>query len=142
LDVISPCVTFNNHESSTKSYKYAKDHELPLHELDFVPSFEPIELAGDFDPGAVREVKLHDGSIIRLRKTDRDYDPTSKAGAMQLLLDAESQQEFLTGLLFYDQSRRNFVDQLNVIDEPLATLPLSRTRPSKEAFDQVMKSLM
>ncbi|MBM3269705.1 MAG: 2-oxoacid:ferredoxin oxidoreductase subunit beta [Candidatus Sericytochromatia bacterium] len=142
LDVISPCVTFNNHEGSTKSYKYAKDHEIPLHELDFIPSFEPIELVGDFDPGAIRDVKLHDGSVIRLRKTDRDYDPGSKSQAMLTLLQAEENQEFLTGLIFHDQTRRNLIEQLDMVDDPLATLPLGRTRPPREAFEQVMHALM
>ena len=141
LDVVSPCVTFNNHEGSTKSYKYAKDHELPLHELDFIPSFEPIELVGEFEPGTVREVEMHDGSHIRLKKTDRDYDPTQRDTAMQVLMKAATDQEFLTGLLFVESTRRDFIKQLGMIDEPLATLPLERTRPSREAFDQIMAAL-
>lgn len=142
LDVISPCVTFNNHEGSTKSYKRAKESEMPLHEMDFIPSFEPIELVGDFEPGTTRDVKMHDGSILRLRKTDHDHDPGDKIAAMKLLVEAAEKQEFLTGLIFHENSRRDFVKQLNLVDEPLATLPLERVRPSKDAFDKIMQSLM
>src|SRR5499427_812031 len=83
LDVISPCVTFNDHEGSTKSYKYMKDHEEPLHDVDFVPAFEDI--AVDYDPGTTAVVRMHDGSELRLRKLDRDYDATSKTGALRVM---------------------------------------------------------
>src|SRR6059036_411407 len=76
FDVISPCVTFNNHEGSTKSYKYAKDHDELLHEISFVPFFEQITV--DYAEGETKDVELHDGSHIRLRKTDKGYDPTNK----------------------------------------------------------------
>ena len=75
--MISPCVTFNNHDGSTKSYKYAKDHEELLHEISYVPFFEQISV--DYKEGEAKDVELHDGSHIRLRKTDNDYDPTNKA---------------------------------------------------------------
>src|ERR1700756_205063 len=74
LDVISPCVTFNDHEGSTKSYKYMKDHEEPLQDINFIPSFEEIDV--DYDPGTTVDVTMHDGSHMRLRKLDADYDPT------------------------------------------------------------------
>src|SRR5260370_10818056 len=86
IDVISPCVTFNDHEGSTKSYKYLKDHDEPVQELGFVPSFENI--AVDYDPGTTAIVRMHDGSALRLRKLDRDYDATSKVGALHLLAEA------------------------------------------------------
>src|SRR5947209_2671337 len=76
LDVISPCVTFNDHEGSTKSYKYVKEHEEPLHELSFVPQFEDI--AVDYEPGSATEVTMHDGSRLVLRKLEEDYDPTDR----------------------------------------------------------------
>src|SRR6202171_5435691 len=83
LDVISPCVTFNDHDGSTKSYKYSKDHDEPIQEVGFVPSFENIDV--DYDPGTTANVRMHDGSQLRLRKLDRDYDATSKVGALHLL---------------------------------------------------------
>ena len=83
LDVISPCVTFNNHEGSTKSYKWAKDHEIPIHEIGFIPYFE--EIAVEYDPGTTQDVELHDGSHIRLRKLREDYDATDKKKALRAL---------------------------------------------------------
>src|ERR1700675_3309196 len=73
LDVVSPCVTFNDHEGSTKSYKYAIDHEEPLHEVSFVPHFEEIDV--EYEPGSAVDVRMHDGSHLRLRKLEEDYDP-------------------------------------------------------------------
>src|SRR5262244_3339136 len=86
IDVISPCVTFNDHEGSTKSYKYLKDHEEPLQDLGFVPSFENIDV--EYDPGTTATVRMHDGSELRLRKLDRDYDATSKTGALRVMAEA------------------------------------------------------
>src|SRR3954468_22291327 len=76
IDVVSPCVTFNDHEGSTKSYKYMKDHEEPLHDISFVPSFEEINV--EYDPGTTVEVTMHDGSRLRLSKLEEDYDPTNR----------------------------------------------------------------
>ncbi|MBZ5534546.1 MAG: 2-oxoacid:ferredoxin oxidoreductase subunit beta [Acidobacteriia bacterium] len=137
LDVISPCVTFNNHEGSTKSFKYAKEHEEMLHEIGFVPYFEQIQ--ADYPEGAVKEVELHDGSHIRLRKLDRDYDPSSKPQALQLIRKANELGELITGLLFYDREKKDFIDDLNMMDEPLATLPTSQVRPSREALAEINK---
>src|SRR5712671_5738024 len=86
LDIVSPCVTFNDHEGSTKSYKYMKDHEEPLHEVDFVPSFENISV--EYDPGTTVSVTMHDGSHLQLRKLEEDYDPTDKIAAMKRLSEA------------------------------------------------------
>jgi 2-oxoglutarate ferredoxin oxidoreductase subunit beta len=97
LDVISPCVTFNNHEDSTKSYKWAKDHEIPIQEIGFVPFFEEIQV--DYDPGTTQDVVLHDGSHIRLRKLREDYDAMNKMAALGLLHEGQEKQEFLTGLI-------------------------------------------
>jgi 2-oxoglutarate/2-oxoacid ferredoxin oxidoreductase subunit beta len=135
LDVISPCVTFNNHEGSTKSFKYAKEHEELLHEIGFVPYFEQIE--ADYPEGSVKEVELHDGSHIRLRKLDRDYDPSNKAQALQLIRKANESAELVTGLLFYDGKKKDFIEELNMTDEPLATLPLDRVRPSRQALADI-----
>jgi 2-oxoglutarate ferredoxin oxidoreductase subunit beta len=139
VDVISPCVTFNDHEGSTKSYSYMKDHQEPLHELDFVPYYDDI--AVEIPEGAVREVTLHDGSRIRIKKLGRDYDPTDRLGAIQLLHQAEKAGEVLTGILYVDAQRDTFIDLLNLGDEPLATLPEFRTRPSSETLDQIMEEL-
>src|SRR6476469_10744649 len=96
LDVVSPCVTFNDHEGSTKSYKYMKDHEEPLQEVSFVPAFEDIAI--DYDPGTTTVVKMHDGSSLRLRKLEHDYDATNKVGALQLLAESHEKGEMLIGV--------------------------------------------
>src|SRR6201986_1001457 len=76
LDVISPCVTFNDHEGSTKSYKFMKDHEEPVHDMNFVPHFNEIDV--DYDPGTTTHVTMHDGSALRLHKLEKEYDPCNK----------------------------------------------------------------
>ena len=98
LDVVSPCVTFNDHEGSTKSYKYMKDHEEPLHEVSFVPVFEDISV--DYDPGTSVEVTMHDGSHLRLRKLEEDYDPTDRIAAIRRLNQSHEKGEVLTGVFY------------------------------------------
>ncbi|MEN6606191.1 MAG: 2-oxoacid:ferredoxin oxidoreductase subunit beta [Bryobacteraceae bacterium] len=139
IDVISPCVTFNDHEGSTKSYTYMKEHDEPLHAVDFVPAFEDISV--EIEEGTVREITLHDGSKLILKKLGKDYDPTSKLGAIQAIHDAGESGHVVTGLLYLDTKPPNFADLLHLVDEPLATLPESRTRPSREAFDEIMDEL-
>src|SRR3974390_246107 len=123
LDVVSPCVTFNDHEGSTKSYKYMKEHEKPLHEVDFVPAFEDI--AVDYDAGTTFEVTMHDGSRLRLRKLEQDYDPTDKFQAVQRLMESHAKGEVLTGVFYINAKAPSFIDLLNVTERPLATLPES-----------------
>jgi 2-oxoglutarate ferredoxin oxidoreductase subunit beta len=139
IDVISPCVTFNDHEGSTKSYSYMKEHDEPLHELDFVPSYQDI--AVEIEEGQVREIEMHGGSRLRLKKLGRDYDPTDKLNAVRALLEAEKEGHVLTGILYLDTTRPHLVDLLNLVDEPLATLPESKTRPPREVLDQIMEEL-
>jgi 2-oxoglutarate ferredoxin oxidoreductase subunit beta len=139
LDIISPCVTFNNHEGSTKSYTWGKENEEMLHDLDFIPFFEPIEV--EYDEGQTTDVELHDGSHILLKKLHRDYDPRNRKVAVELLMESREKQQFLTGLFFVDPDEKSFIDLLNVVDEPLATLPLEKTRPKREALDAIMESL-
>jgi len=139
VDVISPCTTFNDHEGSTKSYSYMKDHDEPLHEVDFVPHYEDIHV--EMEEGEVREVTLHDGSMLRLRKIGRDHDPTDKMAAIRLLHDSDLSGDVATGILYADTKRETLLDQLNSVDDPLATLPQSRVRPPREALDQIMEEL-
>jgi 2-oxoglutarate ferredoxin oxidoreductase subunit beta len=139
LDVISPCVTFNNHEDSTKSYKWAKDHEIPIQEIGFIPYFEEITV--DYDPGTTQDIALHDGSHIRLKKLRDDYDPTDKHAAFSLLHEAREKHEFLTGLIYVEPQKKDFLTLLGLPEEPLATLPLDRVRPGREAFARMMEEL-
>ena len=139
LDVISPCVTFNDHEGSTKSYKYVQDHEEAVVEAGFVPHFE--EIAVEYDPGTTFDVKMHDGSHLRLRKLHEDYDPTDKTKAVKDLMDAHEKGEVLTGIFYIDTQKPNFVDLLQMTDTPLAHLPEEAVRPPKRVLDEVMESL-
>jgi len=139
LDVISQCVTFNDHEGSTKSYKFMQDHDEPVNEVGFVASFEDIEV--DYDSGQVYEVEMHDGSSLRLRKLQEDYDPTDRANAVKTLMEAEANNEVLTGVFYINTEKPTFTDLLNMVDEPLATLPESLTRPPKATLDQLMTAL-
>ena len=139
LDVISPCVTFNDHDGSTKSYKYMKDHEEPLQEINFVPHFEEIDV--EYDEGTTVEVTMHDGSRLRLRKLEADYDPTNRIEAVRRLMEAHEKQEVLTGVLYVNPKAPTFIDLLNMTEQPLATLPQSVTRPGREVLEQCMEEL-
>ena len=139
IDVLSPCVTFNDHDGSTKSYSHVKDHDEPLGDVTFVPYFDDIEV--DYDPGTTQEVTMHDGSRLLLKKVAENYDPTHKAQALRLLRETAERGVFATGILYVERDRPSFVDLLNIVDEPLATLPLERVRPSREALETIMESL-
>jgi 2-oxoglutarate/2-oxoacid ferredoxin oxidoreductase subunit beta len=139
IDVISPCVTFNDHAGSTKSYSYMKEHEEVLQELDFVPFFEDITV--EIPEGEVRDVQMHDGSHLRIRKLGRDFDPTDRLMALTILEESELKGEVLTGVLYLNTKKPTFLEQLNLTDEPVATLPESRVRPTKAVLDAVMEEL-
>lgn len=139
LDVISPCVTFNDHEGSTKSYKFMKDHDEPITDVNFVPAFEDIE--ADYEPGEVLDVMMHDGSRLKLRKLEEDYDPTNKAVALKRLAEAREKDEILTGIFYVDTKAPSFIDILNLTDAPLATLPESVVRPGREVLEKCMEEL-
>lgn len=140
IDVISPCVTFNNHEGSTKGYTWSKEHQELLHQIGFVPEYEQIEV--DYEAGTVREVAMHDGSRIVLKKLEEDYDPGDDMQALERLHRARREGHLLTGIVHLRPEKESFTSLLNVVDEPLATLPLERTRPRKEALEQIMRELM
>jgi 2-oxoglutarate ferredoxin oxidoreductase subunit beta len=139
IDVISPCVTFNDHEGSTKSYAYAKDHDEPVGDITFVPHFEDISI--EYEPGTTTEVRMHDGSKLYLKKVSDRYDPTDKAAALALIRESEHRGEFATGILYIEPAKHDFTTLLNLVDEPLATLPLDRVRPGRDVLDQIMESL-
>ncbi len=139
LDVISPCVTFNDHEGSTKSYKYMQEHEEAITEVGFVPHFEDIAI--DYDAGSTYDVTMHDGSHLRLRKLRDDYDPKDRVKAVKSLMEAHERGEVLTGVFYLDTQKPSFTDLLNMVDEPLATLPQERTRPSRETLAAIMSKL-
>ena len=139
IDVISPCVTFNDHVGSTKSYAYVKEHEEILQELDFVPSFEDISV--DIPEGEVMDVQMHDGSHLRIRKLQRDFDPTDRFKGLMALEESEAKGEILTGVLYLNPAKPTYLALLNLTDEPVGTLPESRVRPPRTVLDQVMDEL-
>jgi 2-oxoglutarate/2-oxoacid ferredoxin oxidoreductase subunit beta len=140
LDIISPCVTFNNHEESTKSYGWGKVHEEPLNELlNFVPAHEEI-VVDDYE--SELEVEMHDGSHVILKKLEPDYDPTNRGHAFQVLEEAQAQQKLITGLVYVnEQSRPDLLELLQLTDEPLAHLSPDKLRPSRQALQNVMAKL-
>ena len=140
IDVISPCVTFNNHEGSTKSYPYAKEHDELLHQVGFVPSYEPIEV--DYEPGEVRDVSLHDGSRVVLKKLEESYDPSDPSQAMNRLQRAGRDGHMLTGIVYLDPEKQSFISQLGMVDQALGGLPEEVTRPPKSVLDEIMAQLM
>jgi 2-oxoglutarate ferredoxin oxidoreductase subunit beta len=141
LDIISPCVAFNNEDSSTKSYGYGREHEFPLHDMTYVPVREEIEIE-DYAPGEMRVVELHDGSFIKLRKLEAEYDPTDKMGALHRLDRAATGEELVTGLVYFDDSRTALDETENLIETPLAHLNADQLRPTKEKLDALMQGLM
>jgi 2-oxoglutarate ferredoxin oxidoreductase subunit beta len=137
LDVISPCVTFNDHEGSTKSYKFMKDHEEPMHDINFVPSFEEIDV--EYEAGSGVDISLHDGSRMHLTKIEDDFNPTNRIEALKRLAEAREHDEVLTGLFYLNVGQPSFTDQLNLVDRPLGTLPQEMTRPGKDVLAKIME---
>jgi 2-oxoglutarate ferredoxin oxidoreductase subunit beta len=140
LDIISPCVAFNNHDSSTKSYGYGKEHEEALHGIDWVPPKAEITINGS-EPGELQWVEMHDGSHIRLRKLETAYDPQDKMGALARLQEAQDQQEFITGLIYYDPERPSLAERSRLTATPLAALDAAQLRPDVQSLETVMAAL-
>jgi len=138
LDLISPCVTFNNEDTSFHSYGWAKDHQMVLNDISYVPKTQEIMLELEIKEGEVREVKLHDGSMIVLKKLEKDYDPTNKARALQILTEAAEKNWLLTGLFYVDANRPTLTDIYDLPEDiPLNRLPESRIRPAPETIKMV-----
>jgi 2-oxoglutarate ferredoxin oxidoreductase subunit beta len=141
LDIISPCVAFNNEDTSTKSYAFGKEHEERLHDIGYVPLREEI-MIDDYAPGEVKVVELHDGSHVRLRKLEADYDPTSRRMAMSRLEEANHSEEFITGLIYFNPNRPSLAEASNIGAVPLAHLPDEKLRPSPEQLAELMKQYL
>ncbi|MCY4019873.1 MAG: 2-oxoacid:ferredoxin oxidoreductase subunit beta [Chloroflexi bacterium] len=146
LDIISPCVTFNNAETSTKSFPYGRDNEVPLHEIqilapDYVHAQEEIEV-DNYEAGDIIDVEMHDGSFIRLKKLDNDHDPRNRRMAIDVLEQSLREQIFSTGLIYYEEPHPTLADTEDLVSTPLARLDEASLRPSKEALDSVMRGLM
>ncbi len=139
LDVISPCVTFNNHEGSTKSYKFAKQHEIQLHEIGYVPFYEQITV--DYEPGETIEVTMHDGSRLILKKLEESHDPRDLDAAVHTVLKSKKADHFLTGLIYIDEKKADFTSIMNLVDLPLSRLTEAELRPGPAALAEIMSEL-
>ena len=138
IDILSPCVTFNDHDSSNRSYKWGKEHEELLHEIDFIPHYEPLPEV-EYEPGEMQEVELHDGSVMRLRKVEKDYDPTINSHAFKMLRETRERHEFLTGLIYIDPVADNYIERLNLVDEPLSHLTENVLKPKPHVLDEILE---
>lgn len=137
LDIISPCVTFNNQDNAVHSYTWGKDHEAPLHEISFIPARNEIMLEADMQDGEIREVELHDGSTIVLKKIDKDYNPTHRWEALRLLEESQRENLLVTGLIYVEPSKPSLTDTYNLVDTPLNRLTEADLRPSRESIDRI-----
>ncbi len=137
LDIISPCVTFNNRGESTKSYSWAKRHEDPLHDVTWVPKREEIRI--EYSAGEVKEVQMHDGSSLVLKKLEYDYDPTDRIAALRMLEETCCGGVLVTGLIFFDEQQETLDEIENLVDTPLAHLPDELLRPSKSSLEALMR---
>ncbi|NDJ52801.1 MAG: 2-oxoacid:ferredoxin oxidoreductase subunit beta [Chloroflexi bacterium] len=148
LDIISPCVAFNDHASSTKSYAYGRSNQYPLQDMTFVPSEEEIMINEEnYDAQGEQVVELHDGSRIILKKLDKgDHDPTDREAAVRLLEDARSSMngvpKFITGLIYVDPDRQTLSEAIGMTETPLSHLSEEQLRPSRESLEKMMKGLM
>jgi 2-oxoglutarate ferredoxin oxidoreductase subunit beta len=115
-----------------------QEHEEPVSELGFVAHFEEISV--DYDPGTTMDVRMHDGSHMRLRKLHDEYNPTDRANAVKMLMESHAKGEILTGVFYIDTQKPDFTSLLNMVDEPLATLPQDRIRPSRQVLTDIMES--
>lgn len=138
LDIISPCVTFNNQDESMHSYAWGKDHEVRLHDISFypVPAKDEITVE-DFEQGTVRDVELFDGSIIKLKKLDADYDPTDRWNALRVLEDADRDNYMVTGLIYVDTNASTMFDMYDLPKQALNRMEERQLRPSRESLDKI-----
>jgi 2-oxoglutarate/2-oxoacid ferredoxin oxidoreductase subunit beta len=139
VDVISPCVTFNDHEGSTKSYEYTRKHQLPVLAADFVPHADEITV--DYPEGTTTNVTLHDGSVLRLHKVAADYDPTDRGAVTAYLTARQRAGEIPMGLLFLDETGGvEMHDGAKTVDTPLARLPYEQLCPGGAALEALQEA--
>ena len=133
IDVISPCVTFNNHGGSTKSYDYIREHNAAVNRVEVILPRDQIETS--YPPGSLRRIVQHDGSILHLRKLAVDYDPSDRIGAMNHLQERHALGEIVTGLLYVDSSGQDMHSNLNTVEKPLNQLGDAYLCPGSKALE-------
>ena len=136
LDIISPCVTFNNNDESLRSYTYVKDNDVELHAYDYIPTQSPIEAAAAPE-GEYHDITLFDGSTLRLETIGSDHDPTDPVAALSALHIAEQEDKHVTGLLYFDPTKATATEDQHLVDTPLAEIPDDIMRPSAASLDEI-----
>ena len=136
IDVISPCVTFNNNDESMRSYGYVRDNEITLHMTDYIPHFNPIPEV-EVPEGNYRDITLHDGSTIRLETISDTHDPSNAVAALTALHEAETMAKHVTGLLYFDSTKASLAEDLGLVDTPLIDIPDNKLRPSEAMLDKI-----
>ena len=139
IDCISPCVAFNNHDGSTKSFDYVRAHNEAVNALDFISERAPITT--DYAPGEMQMVKLHDGSTIRLRKIGADYDVHDRVAAINYLMKHDVAGEIVTGLVYVEEDPGDMHDRLQTVDTPLNQLGDADLIPGAAALAKINASL-
>jgi 2-oxoglutarate ferredoxin oxidoreductase subunit beta len=137
--VISPCVAFNNHEGSTRSFDYVREHNEAVNQLDVITVHKAIEAA--YAPGTMQEVRQHDGSVLRLRKIDPDYDASSRIRAISYVSSHQAKGEIVTGLLFVEGETGDLHESLDTVAVPLNQLGERELCPGKAALEKFNQSL-
>ncbi|KRB82630.1 2-oxoglutarate ferredoxin oxidoreductase subunit beta [Sphingomonas sp. Root710] len=139
IDVLSPCIAFNNHKGSTKSFDWVREHNEAVNRLDVMQGRAPI--VAQYEPGAMVEVEQHDGSVLRLRKVAADYEPTDRVAAMSYLNQREAAGEIVTGLLYIDPQAEDLHDALGTVKRPLNALSDRELSPPAAALDKINAAL-
>ncbi|SRR5581483_7725348 len=137
LDIISPCVTFNNQSNAFHSYTWGKDHEEPLHDITYVAPRNEIILEEEMKEGEIREVSMHDGSIVILKNLEKSYDPTNRFEALRVMEEAQRNNWLVTGLLYVDTSKPSLLETYNLVDTPLNRLTQADLRPAPDMMEKV-----
>jgi 2-oxoglutarate ferredoxin oxidoreductase subunit beta len=137
LDIISPCVTFNNNDDAHYSYSWGKDHQSPLHDISYIPPRNEIMLKEDMKEGEIREVTMHDGSVVILKNLEKDYDPTNRFEALRVLAEAQENNWLTTGLIYIATDKPSLTDTYNLIDTPLNRLGEADLRPAPEMIQKI-----
>ncbi len=137
IDIISPCVTFNNQLNAFHSYTWGKDHEEPLQEISYIAPRSEITLEREMAEGEVREVAMHDGSVVILKNLEKGYDTSSRYEALRMIEEAQNNKWLLTGLLYADTTKQSFHSRYNLVDTPLNRLTEAELRPDRSMIDKV-----
>jgi 2-oxoglutarate/2-oxoacid ferredoxin oxidoreductase subunit beta len=141
IDIISPCVTFNNQENAYHSYAWGKDHEEPLHDITYIAPRNEIILEEEMKEGEIREVTMHDGSVVVLKVLEKDYDPTNRFEAVRILAEAQANNWLATGLIYIETDKPSLTDMHSLVETPLNRLQETDLRPTPAQLEKI-NSLM